>query len=565
MSELLTSTWFQQAQSFAIRLAIAGTILTALALLTASLLRRRSESLRYGLLLGSVVALLLLPMLIAVPLVIPADAGESETLLVPIEILPHLMEFDEDAPAAPAPSLAEPLVGAILLAIWTVGVIVGIARLGRALVKQRRVLLAGPWRADFWTDALRDRLAQKLGLRVFPAVHVSPGAPMPVVLGLWRPCIVVPESAAWDQRQWESILLHEGAHIARRDAWALLAQHVALALFWWCPFLYRVHRRLNELREAICDDYALEGPCDAISYAEILVDSADRLVQTKMMPVPLALLDSARGGLEARVKRLLEKEKNPMIPLTMSTKLLAGSLLGMACLLATTATAFSGGQTAPAKKVQIKILVDGKEIDIQDPKILQEIEAAQKQPPFGRGKAWEFEFEFAKPFQAKSDPRIEELAKQAEAIKPGSGEAIRKALQGGARPAMIAPVAPVPPVPPTPGVPAIPPGQFYKKAITVPAGQFKEGKKIIILSVEDGKVKQLSDAEVKKLLDGQRWQFEYEKFMVDPKFFKKAIEVTPKTTPAPPAQSGDVEALRRQLDRINAELQELRKRLDAKK
>src|SRR5262249_30407406 len=160
--------------------------------------------------------------------------------------------------------------------------------------------------------------ANKLGLRRFPDVWISPAAPMPMVMGLWRPTIVLPEPApaSWDQAKWQAILLHEAAHIARRDHRALLAQRLAVCLFWWCPPAHLIGRRLNALRENICDDHALEGPCDQISYAELLVESAERFLEVKTMPVPLALLDSARGGLEARVTRLLQKEKRPMIKLT---------------------------------------------------------------------------------------------------------------------------------------------------------------------------------------------------------------------------------------------------------
>src|SRR4030095_16772890 len=89
----------------------------------------------------------------------------------------------------------------------------------------------------FGTEDVNSQLAAKLGLRQFPEVYVSPAAPMPMVVGLWRPSIVLPQQApgAWRQPQWEAVLLHEGAHVARRDPWAALVQRLAIILFWWCP------------------------------------------------------------------------------------------------------------------------------------------------------------------------------------------------------------------------------------------------------------------------------------------------------------------------------------------
>src|SRR6202011_527902 len=117
-----------------------------------------------------------------------------------------------------------------LLALWVLGTMIGIGRLLHALWKQNRALAGLPWRPGFWTDDRQAHLARQLGLRRFPAVHLSAAVPMPMVIGIWRPTIVLPEPApaTWGQPQWEAVLLHEAAHIARGDHWAALAQRIAV-------------------------------------------------------------------------------------------------------------------------------------------------------------------------------------------------------------------------------------------------------------------------------------------------------------------------------------------------
>ena len=129
------------------------------------------------------------------------------------------------------------------------GTTLGAARLVFGLCKQRRALIGPVWQQPFWTDELKAQLAHKLGLKKFPDVRVSPAAPMPMVIGILRPTIVLPENApaTWQQPQWEAVLLHEAAHSARRDPWAALAQHIAVLLFWWCPLVHMMARRLNDL------------------------------------------------------------------------------------------------------------------------------------------------------------------------------------------------------------------------------------------------------------------------------------------------------------------------------
>ena len=660
MSEYLSLQAIEQVQSFALRVAISGVCICAAVLITARLLRHRSHPLRYGILFAGIIGLLALPVLVGAGYGVPAsvwdtDTAEDEIIKVPLESLPDLLHSQpnpiEGSPEVP--SMIAPVLGAGLVGLWTLGTAIGLVRLLRALWKQTRIFAGAPWCADFWTDDLKAQLAQKLGLRTFPPVHVSPITPMPMVLGLWRPRIVLPEQAhaSWKQAQWEAILLHEGAHIARRDPWAVLAQRVAVMLFWWCPLVYLITRRLNELRENICDDYALEGPCDQLGYVELLVASAERLIDLKSVPIPLALLDSARGGLEARVMRLLDKERKPMTRLSLAGKLLGAGFLVAACLVTTAATALSQGQTQPARKVQIKIIIDGKEIDLSDLKLLEAIETVQRLPtdkptksakavPGGdtakekgaafvgesilvtsdgkmltiidartgkilhqidqsKATAEDVRFAYKRLVYVKPDPRIEELVKQAEAIKPGSGAEIRKALQGAAKPDMH--WAPVPR-----DLPVVP-GQKINK--TPEAGirlwDVKDGKKIIILSVEGGKVVQLTEQDLKKLLDAPRFLLGSDARKHPPETKKPMAPKGPLTVPTPAAPgiapvptapalppgpsrapntkgpgigvgakgpltapapaANEMESLRRQLERITAELHDLRKRLDASK
>jgi beta-lactamase regulating signal transducer with metallopeptidase domain len=443
-------------QAFALLTAISGLVVSGVALAVGRLFRRRSAPFRYGVLFSGVIALLAAPLLVGVGRSLNGlfAITTEETVRIPADQVAHVFAGPGTRdPAAPlqSSSSAGDLLGTALIVLWALGLVLGSARLVRGLWKQRRALVGEPWRPEWWTDERRRALAEKVGLRSFPLVWRTPCAPLPMVVGLWRPRIVLPESApnSWGQGQWEAVLLHEAAHIARRDPWAVAAQRLAVILFWWCPLVHLLSRRLNELRETICDDYALEGPCDRLAYAELLVETAERLVNPQTIPVPVGLLDPGPGGLEERITRLLAKEKRPMSKLTLAGKLLGATVLALAGLTITAATAYTQAPS-PQKKVQIKIIVDGKEIDLSDEVIRALLARKQPQPArpaadmakkpdrviITRDPKTGAVLKFLQPADKVirvPDPRVEELVKQAEKIKPGSGDAVRKAVQGAAR------------------------------------------------------------------------------------------------------------------------------------
>ena len=252
MNEFLSLPILPEISTGVLQLAGSGAAVCAVVLVAARLLGRRSGPLAYGILMGGIVVLLATPALIGLghsaPLMSlwpPAEA-DVEVMKIPAERLPELLS--RPAPEEPATETDLPtgvLLGAILAVAWAAGTMLALGRLVWALVKQRRLIIGQPWHPDFWNDELKSSLVHKLGLKKFPDVYLSPVTPMPMVLGIWRPRIVLPEQAppSWGQPQWEAILLHEAAHIARRDHWAVPAQRLAVAMFWWCPLVYMLARK----------------------------------------------------------------------------------------------------------------------------------------------------------------------------------------------------------------------------------------------------------------------------------------------------------------------------------
>jgi hypothetical protein len=272
-----------------------------------------------------------------------------------------------------------------------------LARLGRTLVPLNHPTAARAAR----------RAADLLHLRHTPMIWSAPAAPAPMVIGLWRPRIVLPTGLVADlsDEQWHAVVLHEAAHIARGDLGVGLLQRLAAALFWWCPLLHVLNRRLGELREELCDNHVIREQGDGFGLAQVLVGLAERRRCGDRMELAgaMAVAEPAGPGLEKRIRRLLQKEQDmtTRIDLRGIVQALAlGALIGMAALLATA----RAEDQAPA-------VANPADADVQPPKVKAAQPAdADVQPP---------KIKAAQPADAEVKPPKVKAAQPADAdVKP---------------------------------------------------------------------------------------------------------------------------------------------------
>jgi beta-lactamase regulating signal transducer with metallopeptidase domain len=295
---------------FTIMLFVRGALVLALALLACRLLRRAAASLRYVVLASALAAVLVLPVLTALvpawhtaalPAFATATPSAAETPALPIA------ETAVPAPApaqvVPPPAERAPLPwGAIAGAVWAAGVALLLARAAVGALRARRIAARGtpsPEVAPYVAEAWRAVGGRGAAPRVVTSAEIE----APIVVGAVAPVVVVPRaSASWDAERWRVVLLHELAHVQRRDGLANLVAQIACSVHWPDPFAWLAARRLREERELAADDAVLRGGARASSYAEHLV-----AIAASASYAPAAALAMAHPSrFEARVVALLD-------------------------------------------------------------------------------------------------------------------------------------------------------------------------------------------------------------------------------------------------------------------
>ena len=193
----------------------------------------------------------------------------------------------------------------VLFATWCGGALLVC---GRMLVRRERarrmVSRAGNIEAFPWEDTVCGVVSQ-LNLRRNVRVLFSGEISVPLAWGTWRTAVLLPSDARnWSPERRRIVLLHELEHVRRRDCLTQLMAHVACAIYWFNPLVWRAARQLRLAREMACDDMVLAAGTRASLYAKHIVDLA-RGINAVGCASPAAV-GLTCSQLETRVRAILD-------------------------------------------------------------------------------------------------------------------------------------------------------------------------------------------------------------------------------------------------------------------
>jgi len=209
----------------------------------------------------------------------------------------------------------------------------GVAILLCSLLAQRWRVRRFARRASAVTDPAWSRLlaecARDIGVRSAVRLLRSREQSMPMTFGIRQPSILIPAVAeTWTDERRRAVLLHELAHIARRDCLTQTVAFMACTLHWFHPAVWSVARRLRIERELACDDRVIAAGTQPREYAGHLLEIAYAFGNHRVSAMAVSMARPQQ--LETRMLAALDDRRNRSIP---PTRVRAAGMLAAATAL----------------------------------------------------------------------------------------------------------------------------------------------------------------------------------------------------------------------------------------
>lgn len=270
----------------------------------------------------------LLWLLVALRLLIPStpSSGFSIFNLLPsttdpasADVAPWHVRFSEATPSPSAgtdsahwtqarqPQTASFTFAQAIPLVWLLGVGIQSALLALSAVCMRRALTGSPVSRDLRLTALAAECASVFGVSGKLKIIESDVVTGPALMGLWRPKLLLPPgfAAGLSDEELRFVLMHETAHLRRRDLAALWLMRSGRILHWFNPLVWLAARVARTDTELACDEAVLRNtrPDRSVAYGETLLKLV-RIVAMRSPSLPTVGIVESRRAMHVRLKRI---------------------------------------------------------------------------------------------------------------------------------------------------------------------------------------------------------------------------------------------------------------------
>ena len=198
-----------------------------------------------------------------------------------------------------------------IVLIWFLVICIKAIHLGMGLQDVYRLRRTATYPATGAWGAIMQQMAQRLNIKQKIELLESGMAKVPMVIGHLKPVILFPIGLlmALTTAEVEAILMHELAHIRRRDYLVNLLQSLVEIVFFFNPAVLWISQLIKTERENCCDDLALDHNTSKQSYIQALV-CCEEYQQAKLTYA--VAFSGQKNSLINRVKRIVNNRNHSL-------------------------------------------------------------------------------------------------------------------------------------------------------------------------------------------------------------------------------------------------------------
>lgn len=287
-----------------------SSLLAAACAVVIFLFRSRTAELKHFIWRGALFGLLALPLFqIAAP---PLPRHRNVLSDVEIALFPAALSastarnvVERANPGANIMGIAQPFPWMLIAtALYAAIALALLMRLLLALVRLRRIVR----RSELILDSDLQRLGHDIWLQSLssskPQLRSSSEVCVPIAIGISEASILLPSSwRRWQPDKLRAVLMHEIAHVRRRDPTTALIGSLAVCLFWLHPLSHWLSGKLAALAEEACDEVALQVVKPA-RYSRILIEFTADVAAARTRLLAASSVAMRKSRIEKRIERI---------------------------------------------------------------------------------------------------------------------------------------------------------------------------------------------------------------------------------------------------------------------
>jgi len=256
---------------------------------------------------------------------LPLPATSDRRVVTPLEtadpVAPPARDVVVSGDPSSAPRVWMPSWIVLGAAVWIGGALLMVLVHGVRIWRMSRMVRRSMPADDALVERI-ERHARALGLHAIDVRRVA-GLDSPVVWAFRRARLLWPADLSLDRHSTDGLIVHELAHVKRRDHVIGWLELMAGAIWWWNPLFWYVRHQIRENAELSCDAWVVDTlPGGRRAYAEALL-AVCALASRRAMPLPaVGVRSSGRRFLERRLTVIMRDR----VPLRLPR-------FGLVCLL----------------------------------------------------------------------------------------------------------------------------------------------------------------------------------------------------------------------------------------